>query len=323
MLQILALVAPVFGLIAVGFLAARSRYMSEGAGRTITELGFKIAIPALLFRAMLGIGTVEASPVRMALTYLVTVVAVWLLTTLAAGLLLGRPPADRPSLAMATTFGNGVMLGFPLIVGAFGPEASTPLAVLAMCDTLILWLIGTLHMAIVQQEGERLGAAAFFAVLKDVARNPLLIALFSGAMLRVSGVTLAMLPAPTGRLLDLIAQAGVPVSLMGIGMSLAAYRIAGEMSATALILAIKLLVTPLVGFAVASWLMGLPPLWAGVITLFLAMPVGANAFLFASRYDRAVTPVSASIALSTPIAVLTVTLVLLVLQALGLTGTVR
>jgi predicted permease len=323
MLHVLALVAPVFGLIAVGFVVARTRFMSEGAGRVLTELGFKIAIPVLLFRAMLDVGEVAASPVRLALTYFVTVVAIWLLTALAARLLLDRPAADRPALAMATTFGNGVMLGFPLIVAAFGPQAQTPLAILAVCDTIILWLIGTLHMAMVRNEGERPGAAAFAAVLADVARNPLLIALISGAVLRWSGLTLAMLPLPAAKLLELVAQAGVPVSLMGIGMSLAAYRIAGELSATALILVFKLLITPLAGFAVATWLMGLPPLWAGVLTLFLAMPVGANAFLFASRYDRAVASVSASVALSTIVAVFTVTLVIAALHGHGVVAQVR
>lgn len=317
MLQVLALVVPIFGLIAVGFLAARSGYMSEGAGRTVTELGFKVAVPALLLRAMLGVGTVAASPVSLALAYLLTVAVIWGLTALAARLLLARPAADRPSLAMATTFGNGVMLGFPVIVSAFGPEAATPLAILAMCDTIILWLIGTLHMALVQREGERPGAAALMGVLRDVSLNPLLIALVSGALMRSSGVTLGSLPQPAARLLELIAQAGVPVSLIGIGMSLAAYRITGELPATMLIVAIKLLVTPLVGFAVATGVIGLPPLWAGVLTVFLAMPVGANAFLFASRYDRAAAPVSASVALSTLLAVVTVSVVLIALQAQG------
>jgi len=40
-----------------------------------------------------------------------------------------------------------------------------------------------------------------------------------------------------------------------------------------------------------------------VATLVAAMPVGANAFLFAAKYDRAVGSVSAAIAVSTVVAV--------------------
>ena len=317
MLQILSLIVPIFGLIAVGFIAAKSRYLSEGAGRAVSELGFKVAVPALLFRAMLGIGEVAVSPFRLAATYLACVVVVWAMTALAARVLLDRPPSDRPAFGMAATFGNGVMLGFPVIVSAFGPEAATPLAILAVCDSIILWLIGTLHMEVALRERADFDLKAFADVLRDVASNPLVVALVAGAVCRYLGLTLHGLPAVPARLLELVAQAGVPVSLIGIGLSLAGYQIKGEASAMALIMAAKLLVTPAVGLVLATWVFGLPPLWAGVITVFLAMPVGANAFLFASRYDRAVAPVSASVALSTLLAVVTVTAVLLTLQAQG------
>lgn len=323
MLQILSFIAPIFGLIAVGFIAAKSRYMSEGAGRAVSELGFKVAVPALLFRAMLGIGEVAVSPFRLAATYLACVVVVWAMTALAARALLARPPADRPVFGMAVTFGNGVMLGFPVIVSAFGPEAATPLAILAVCDSIILWLIGTLHMEIALREQGRFDLKAFADVLRDVGRNPLVVALVSGAVCRFFGLTLQELPQVPARLIELIAQAGVPVSLIGIGMSLAGYRIRGELSAMALIMGVKLLVTPMVGLILATSVFGLPPLWAGVITVFLAMPVGANAFLFASRYDRAVAPVSASVALSTVLAVVTVTVVLITLQAQGFMAQLR
>ena len=63
---------------------------------------------------------------------------------------------------------------------------------------------------------------------------------------------------------------------------------------------------------------GLTPLWAGALAVFTSMPVGANAFVFAARYERAVGSVSAAVAISTLLAVLTVTAMLAVLQALGL-----
>ncbi len=52
MLAIFMLVAPVFGLIAIGWCANRVRYIPEAAGPLLSEFAFKILIPALLFRAM-------------------------------------------------------------------------------------------------------------------------------------------------------------------------------------------------------------------------------------------------------------------------------
>jgi len=51
-----------------------------------------------------------------------------------------------------------------------------------------------------------------------------------------------------------------------------------------------------------------------VATVLAAMPVGANAYLFASRYDRAVGSTSAAVAASTAFAVVTVSVTLYLLR---------
>ena len=52
MLAIITLVAPVFGLIAIGWAAARVRYVPEAAGPLLSDFAYKILIPALLFGAV-------------------------------------------------------------------------------------------------------------------------------------------------------------------------------------------------------------------------------------------------------------------------------
>lgn len=52
-------------------------------------------------------------------------------------------------------------------------------------------------------------------------------------------------------------------------------------------------------------LLDLPPLGAGVVVLFAAMPTGANAYIFAVQYQRLVDPVSGAIALATLLAAVT------------------
>ncbi len=52
-------------------------------------------------------------------------------------------------------------------------------------------------------------------------------------------------------------------------------------------------------------LLNLPPVAAGVIVLFAAMPTGANAYIFAVQYQRLVNPVSGAVALGTLLAAVT------------------
>ena len=61
--------------------------------------------------------------------------------------------------------------------------------------------------------------------------------------------------------------------------------------------------------------LGLPPIAAGVIVLFAAMPTGANAYIFAAQYQRLVNPVSGAVALATLLAAVTLPVVVLLLAA--------
>jgi len=76
--------------------------------------------------------------------------------------------------------------------------------------------------------------------------------------------------------------------------------------------ALKLLATPAAAFVLAK-LLGLPPVAAGVIVLFAAMPTGANAYIFAAQYQRLVNPVSGAVALGTLLAAVTLPVMVVVL----------
>ena len=80
---------------------------------------------------------------------------------------------------------------------------------------------------------------------------------------------------------------------------------------------LKLIALPALVWWLAGPVMGLPPNVAGVLVLMAAMPVGANAYLFASAFDRAPAAVSGSIALSTPLALATVSALLAMMSASG------
>ncbi len=316
MLAIINIVAPVFGIMGLGFLAARWRYLSDGAAKVIAEFAFKVAMPALLFRAMLAIGPLPGSPWRLIATYLAAVAILWTLTTLATRFVLRRPAIDAPSIFMGVCFGNTVMLGVPLAVTAFGQEAAAPIALLISVDTPLLWIIATMHIEAVRRS-ESAGAvsplAALRGVVVDLARNPIVLPLIIGSLWRLTDLGI---PKLADRLLEIIGGAAVPSALFALGMSLAAYEIKGQMRTLSLIVLLKLALFPIVAYVLSVWVFELPPLWTAIMILFAAMPVGANAFLFATRYERAVHSVSAAIAVSTAIAVVTTGVVLYFLRAM-------
>ena len=117
------------------------------------------------------------------------------------------------------------------------------------------------------------------------------------------------------RTIELLAQAGSPAALIALGINLVRFEIKGEKRAIAVMCALKLVLMP--AFAgLLAYLLKLPPLAAGVVVLFAAMPTGANAYIFAAQYQRLVNQVSGAVALATILAAATLPVVVLLLAGM-------
>jgi hypothetical protein len=283
LLAVLAIVTPVFALMGLGYLAARLTYLPEAAGPALSQFAFKIAIPCMLFRAMLTAAPLQASPWALLAAYFLAVAAIWTIATLLVAFVLGKPAEDQAPLAMSATFGNTVMLGIPIAVMAFGPEATPLLAILIAVETPLLWIAGTLHIEFARR-GSAMSFAALGGVAKDLIANPIILSLVLGIASRGLGLELPAVPDRIFALLGLVA-------------------------------ALKLFALPALAYVLAAHVFALPPLVVAVIVLHAAMPVGANPFLFATRYERGTGPISAAIVASTLAAVVTVSVLLLLLGA--------
>jgi malonate transporter and related proteins len=309
MLAVLAIVTPVFALMGLGYLAAKLKYLPEAAGPALSQFAFKVAIPAMLFRAMLTAAPLQASPWRLLLAYLLMITAAWLAATLIAAFVLRRPAEDHAPLAMAATFGNTVMLGIPIAVMAFGPEATPLVALLIAVETPLLWIAATLHIELARR-GRALSVASLGGVGRDLVANPIILSTVLGMAGRAVGLELPVVP---DRIIMLLGQAGVPTALFALGLMLATFRLGAEGAVVGVAAGLKLLALPALAYVLAAHVVALPPLAVAVIVLHAAMPVGANPFLFAARYERSTGPISAAIVASTVIAVVTVSALLLVL----------
>src|SRR3712207_1250178 len=84
MSPVLATVLPVFGLIAIGLLAARTGFIGAAAGQGMTQFVFNLGIPALLFRTVVRMDAQAAAPWPLWLAYFGGLIVVWALATLIA-----------------------------------------------------------------------------------------------------------------------------------------------------------------------------------------------------------------------------------------------
>ena len=299
---ILTIILPVFGLIAVGYLCGRTGILARATGQGISDFAFTLGIPALLFHTVATAKFGDLSPLAVWTSYFGAAALTWVAAAAATTSILGRPIADGPSIAMSSVFGNTAMLGLPLAIATFGAVAAAPAALVLSIHAPALWVTGMVHSAAVSDK-ERTTAAAMAATLAgDLARNPIVIAILAGALWRLTGFEL---PLPINRLVELLAQAGVPASLVALGLTLVGAEVKGQGPTLALISGLKLVLMPLLAWALAAFVFELPPLQLAVLVILAAMPTGGNAFLFAVKEGRAVNSASGSVALGTVLAALT------------------
>lgn len=308
--EVVLTVAPVFGLIALGYLAAHFKILSTDVASGVAAFVFTIAMPCLIFRTLVTVEQPKASSLGLLMSFMGAAAITWLLATLVTRWPLRRPIEDSASIAMGATFGNTVMMGIPLVLGYYGEEALVPLVAIIAIHAPAMWLAATLQVELSARDEATSFARMFRDLLRDLSQNPVILGIVFGGLWRLTG--LGFHPV-ADKITELLGQAGVPGALFALGMSLERYEIRGQIPTLIAINMLKLLVMPAVAWFLADQVLNLRPLWTAVVVLLAACPTGANAFLFASRYDLAVGSVSGSIALSTALSALTISALLALL----------
>ena len=313
MSEIVLIVAPVAGLVLLGWVVAKTGYLPAEAVSVLPAFAFRVTMPALIFRAFVSVDSLPSSPQAMIIVYFGAVAVIWLLATIATTVLLARPAPDAAPIAMASSFSNTVMLGLPLSLAAFGAEAAIPAAIIIAIDTPVMWLAAVLHIELALHGRSGLRFATVKPIILRLLTNPIIIATLTGVVARLAGLQLDELPA---RFIDLLADAAVPTALFALGMSLSAFRLSGQVPTLVAMTILKLAIMPAVVFALAIYIWPMSPTWFAVAMLFAALPVGANPYLFAAQYECAQGTLSASIAVTTVLSLFTVSAMLYYLKGL-------
>jgi malonate transporter and related proteins len=192
------------------------------------------------------------------------------------------------------------LLIFRTLSEARFPDISLPLFLLVAINLPLMMTTASLML---EATGSGLSRQALLRLARNLATNLVLIAFVSGLLAQLAGIRPAGVPKA---IIDLIAQSSVPCALFAMGLALRRYGIAGDLSATTVISALKLMVHPLVVWLLVTFAIPLPPVLAGVAVLFAAMPCGINAYLLAERYQAGVPAAAGAVSLSTTLSILSI-----------------
>lgn len=306
----LVAVFPLFLMIGLGFAAARVRMVGAPGVTAMVNFVYFVAIPPSMI-AFLGDADPDlllaGGPFLLAMLLIECTIAA--IAGLWAWRTYGRDTIGLPGfgiMGFAACFANGVFLGAPLTIAAFGPGAAAPALLLIVLD-MMLFVVVTFFL----EFGRSGGRQAALGAASAIVRNPILIATVIGLTLAFTGWRL---PAPLDAAMRFVAPAAAPLALFALGATLALRPVArAAAKPAAVIVGLKLIVQPALAALVLYAWDDIDPLWRLVGIVFTAGPVGLNAYLFAERYGIGVPPVSTAIVFSTAFSVFTLSMLLLLL----------
>jgi len=311
MQNVITVVAPVFALIALGYVAGHLNWISQAGAKGLAEFTFKLAIPAMLFRKMATAELPDVTPYALWGAYFMSAGAIWLISTGVALLVLRRTPPESAAIAMSSAFGNVVMIGMPLSLNLFGDAASAPVAILVSLHSPMLWAWASIHLALTRSDSTVSITAIGRELFTELSRNVIILSVIAGSLWRMAGLGFDPL---ADDIVSLIGRAGIPCALISLGLSLVGFRIAGQVPTLSLIIVLKIICMPALAWLIAYHLLHLPPVAAGVVTIFAAMPTGANAYLFAAHNQIAPHSSSGAVALGTLVSAVTASVVIYLLK---------
>jgi malonate transporter len=297
-IAILNVTIPFFALVLCGYLAARGRRLPLAAVGPLNSFVLYFALPALLFRF------VANSPFRQIANppiFLAYGLAGLLVFALAAGVLRRFNHdgwSDAAFGGLAASWANWGYMGFALIPAILGEQAIGMVVAAGIAD-LVLVVSAALALASLDGRAGEHWTRAVRGALQGIGRNPLIWAIIAGLCASASRLHL---PFAVDEFLRLLATAAGPVALFSIGLSLYLPGPLKIAPSTFAVVVIKLVLHPLLAWAVARWVLRLQGGEPAVLMLMAALPAAGTVFLFAERQEADAERVAAVIMLSTVLA---------------------
>jgi predicted permease len=306
MLDVINLALPFFGLIFIGFACGKLKQIPDTALAWMNFFIVYVSLPALFYRILSQTPLEQLAKVDF--VFATTLSTFWAFAiAFAVGMLIRRGHIGESTIAgLAGGYGNIGYMGPGLALATLGPEAAVPVALIFCFDTLLLFTLVPILMALATP-----GQKDFSAVAKEVATrittNPLVIATALGIL---SAAVHFQPPVALERLMAFLQNAAAPCALFTLGVTVALRplkKIPWEVPFTTLI---KLAAHPMLMFLLLSLFGPFDPLWVYAAVLMAALPPALNVFVFARQYDTWVEEASSAVLVGTLVSVVTLTSVM-------------
>lgn len=293
-------ILPVFLVVGFGYAVVWRGWMSEATVDALMKFTQNFAFPCLLFVAIARLDLGDTFDWRLLTAFYVGAISGFMAGLFGARFLFGRDWEDAVAVGFICLFSNSLLLGLPITERAYGPEALAANYAIIAVHSPVCYAIGITAMETLRARGSGIGAT-LLRVGKGLASNALVIGITLGLVVNLIGLGL---PGALWQALELIARAGLPAALFGLGGLLYQYRPEGDLRIIAYACAVSLVLHPAITWTLGTGL-GLTEAQFRSAVVTAAMAPGVNAYVFANMYGRARRVAASTVLIATGLCILT------------------
>ncbi|MCG5516077.1 MULTISPECIES: AEC family transporter [unclassified Ectothiorhodospira] len=294
----LQILIPTFALIVAGFLLRRHAGFNPGFWSDLEWLIYYILFPALLF------GSLARHPLEIqSAAGMIYTGFIFMLAGMALGYLgqrwmrLGQ---QEFASAFQCAFRFNSYIGFAILGGLYGAEG---VAVFAILTGFMVPLANVGAVWALARHGNH-------GLLRELARNPLVLSTFAGLAWSLSGWSL---PTMIDTTLGFLGEAALPLGLIAVGAGLQLAGVGRHAPAIAYLTLVKLIAVPAISVG-AAMLFGISGVYLAAALVLAALPTASSAYILAVRMGGDGQIVAALIATHTLAAAITLPLWLFLIQ---------
>lgn len=313
MLEILALVAPFFGLIFLGFFSGKVAKLPEEGLAWLNFFIIYMALPALFFD-LLSSTPLDALP-GWSFIVITTLCAyiVYMLSVVGAVFAGRKSLAEAAMVGVAGSYSNIGYMGPGLTLSVLGTPAAVPTALIFCFDNALQFTLTPILMA--------LSGTAKEKPLKIVALIVRRIVLHPFILASAAGIFAAAIrfepPDAIQRVIDFLSGAAAPCALFAMGVTIALRPLKRVPQEVPWLLFVKLALHPLLIWILLSWAGNYDPIWVYTAILMASLPPALNVFVMARQYNVWIERASSMVLIGTLVSIPTLTgMIFLVTQGL-------
>ncbi len=302
-----SIIAPLCGIVLVGFLAGYFRLLSSDGSAHLSRFVFNIALPALVFEKLRNIPVVEFFDWQFIGALGGGMLAVMLLSFTVARIVFSHDLTAMALHGLTAMFSSTAYIGLPLILIVFGDTALAPGIIGAVITGIVFMPIAIFIAEFDRGKGQ---GRLSFRPLSAALTKPVIIATALGLVF--SGLELDA-PKAVVQICELLGKAFVPCALFAAGLFVSDGVSRMFSAEIGWLLLAKLVLHPLITWVLAFHVFQLEGPLPVIAVLQAALPAGVPVFVMAQQYAVFEQRSNTVIVLSTAISMVTLPVLLLVL----------